>query len=171
MKRAKSIVSLGTAVALLVLGLCVLTGCGGGADDSVTTPQESATSGTEAAATQEDSAEEKTNYQDGMPITLSANGQDYLVESYEVSTNEDGNTVVTLFGPDFEMGTDWRDNVDLYLCFSATCAAGGQSHQSTMLSVQNMTSYSFEFAGDFTPESITVFPKDLPDETTLIVLK
>ena len=181
-------------VALMVLMLAAtmaLVGCAGagnnksasstsGAGTSADNSKE-ATSGTEAqgsgdtesagtSSSEDKDASAPKTYQAGMPVTLSAYGKTFFVESYEITTADDGNTVVVLYSTDFVMGNDWRDNMDKYLCFGAECVAGGTTYPTTKITVQNNTAYKFEFAGKITPESITVYPLDNPDVKTTIQL-
>lgn len=171
MKESKRVLIAGFLALILTMGMVPLFGC----STNSAPPADEPSSGQEAISgsgtVQEDEPEE-VDYQPGMPVTLSAGGKDYTVESYEITTNDEGeNTVIKLYGPDFEMGSDWRENIDKYICFSGSCVAGGQTYPAIKTGVQNMTSFEFEFEGNLAPEEILVSPKDNPDEVTTISLK
>lgn len=171
MKNIKRAFIVGLLAMLLAVGIFPLVGCGGSGDSDADKPVSTQEPSSEPEQEEQKEVEE-IDYQPGMPLTLTAQGKTFNVESYEITTNDEtGNTVVKLHGPDFEMGNDWRDNMDTYLCFSAECEAGGQVYPALSLGVQNMTSYSFEFEAGITPETLVVFPKDEPDKKTTISLK
>ncbi|MBN2878444.1 MAG: hypothetical protein JXN65_02330 [Clostridia bacterium] len=121
----------------------------------------------EEAATEEPVAEPTAEPapQSALPLRVSAYGNNYVVNSYALGTDSQGNTTVIVSGSGFDMipmrDMEWKIPVE--------CAIISGGTEYTCISADmNATEVTYYFNSSASPDAIVFYPGDMPESRTVI---
>jgi hypothetical protein len=127
-----------------------LVGCSASPTD--TAGQDPADSSTTASA---DSAAAPTD--DRLPLTISSNGNTYVIDDFSVATGEDGNTVVSVTGSGFSV-MPMRNGQFVIPVYCAVTASGQEVEFGSINTTS--TGADFIFKQHLSPDSVIFYPQD-----------
>ena len=93
----------------------------------------------------------------GLPLTVSAFGNGYLVNSFSIDTNSSGNTVLTIVGSGFDV-LPLRNGV-FHMPLDCRLVVGG-SEKDWFNGLASGDHLEFEFDGTFSPDTLIIMPGD-----------
>jgi hypothetical protein len=118
----------------------------------------------EGAASEKDEQEApvKGKVVKGLPVTISAYGAKYPIQSLEISVNKEGKTEVTLYG-DWDLLPESFEDRNEVLCIDGEIVSGGQTHYPASFSRSN-GSYTLVFDGEYSVDTVVIYSVDNPSE-------